>query len=107
MRQPCGGLARLSTRPWGLTRKRGRMPYRLLKRLGSDPEFVRLVEIMQGSRMGLYLRLQVEDECVWLRDLVTGLEVSCLVPAGYLGRPDEVWWLVCFRPHRPNFATAS
>jgi hypothetical protein len=69
----------------------GHMPYRLLKRLGSDPEFVRLVEIMQGSRMGLYLRLQVEDECVWLRDLMTGLDVSCLVPAGYLGRPDEGW----------------
>ena len=30
-------------------------------------------------------------------DLVTGLDVSCLVPAKYLGRPDEVW-LACALP---------
>jgi hypothetical protein len=75
----------------------------LLKRLGSDPEFVRLVEIMQGSRMGLYLHLRVEGKCVWLRDLVTGLDVSCLVPAGYLGRPDEVWLARVLPPPSAEF----
>jgi hypothetical protein len=75
----------------------------LLKHLGSDPEFVRLVEIMQGSRMGLYLRLRVEDECVWLRDLGTGLDMSCLVPAGYLGRPEEVWLARVFPPPSAEF----
>jgi hypothetical protein len=75
----------------------------LLKRLESDPEFVRLVEIMQGSHMGLYLRLRVEDKCVWLRDLGTGLDVSCLVPAGYLGRPDEVWLARVFPPPSAEF----
>jgi hypothetical protein len=79
------------------------MPYRLLKRLGSDPEFVRLVEIMQDSRMDLYEYQGVENECVWLRELVTGLDVSCLVPAGYLGRPDEVWLARVLPPPSAEF----
>lgn len=75
----------------------------LLKHLGSDPEFVRLVEIMQNSRMGLYLRLRVEDEYVWLRELATGIDVSCLVPAGYRGRPDEVWLARVLPPPAAEF----
>lgn len=75
----------------------------LLKHLGSDPEFVRLVEIMQDSRMGLYLSLGVEDGCVWLRDLGTGSEMRCLSPAGYLGRPDEIWLARVFPPPSGGF----
>jgi hypothetical protein len=75
----------------------------LLKRLGSDPEFVRLVEIMQHSRMGLYEHQGVENECVWLRDLVTGVDASCLVPAGRLGKPGEVWLARMLPPPSAEF----
>lgn len=63
----------------------------LLKQLGNNPDFVRLVEIMQHSRMGLYEHQGVENECVWLRELVTGVDARCLVPAGRLGKAGEVW----------------
>ena len=52
---------------------------------------MRLVEIMQHSRMGLYEHQGVENECVWLRELVTGVDARCLVPAGRLGKTGEVW----------------
>jgi hypothetical protein len=80
----------------------------LMKQLENNPDFMRLVEIMRHSRMGLYEHQGVENECVWLRELVTGVDARCLVPAGRLGKAGEVWLARRgYRRHRRNFVTAS
>jgi hypothetical protein len=69
-----------------------------------NPEFLRLLQQMQDSRMGLYVHVETRGALQVLRELVTGEQRSYLVPAGYIGRPGEVWLARALPPPSPAFA---
>jgi hypothetical protein len=59
--------------------------------LGMDAEFLRLLRVMQDSRMGLYVHQGAQGPAQVLRELCTGEQKPFVVPAGYIGLPGEVW----------------
>lgn len=67
-----------------------------LLEIGSEleisPGYLRLIRLMQQSRMGLYEHCGVVEERVRLRELITEIPYTCLVPAGYLGQAGELWY---------------
>lgn len=65
----------------------------LCRRLGMEPSVVRLFEYLQGSRMGLYVHEGRVGTHVMLREFITGTTHRCAVPAGYGGRPGEIWYV--------------
>lgn len=73
---------------------------------GSHPEFIRLIEAMQQSRMGLYLHDGCRKDTIYLRELITGERLPCIVPSGYRGKRGEVWLARVLPPPGPSF-TAS
>lgn len=68
-----------------------------------DPEFLRLLRVMQDSRMGLFVHERVDGGTQVLRELVTGEVGRYLVPAGYVGRPGEVWFARALPPPSARF----
>jgi hypothetical protein len=63
---------------------------------GMSPELSRLIQSLQGSRMGLYLHRGVEGSLVVLEDIVTGGICRAIIP-GRLSRRQERA-VVCSRP---------
>lgn len=72
--------------------------------LEADPEFRRLLQLLQDSRMGLFVHVEARGAVQVLRELVTGEQRPYLVPAGYIGRPGEVWLARALPPPAPGFA---
>jgi hypothetical protein len=72
--------------------------------LEMHPEFRGLLQLMQDSRMGLYVHVETRGPTQVLRELVTGEQRPYLVPAGYRGRPGEVWLARTLPPPSPAFA---
>lgn len=70
----------------------GTVAIAMCRRLGVNASLVRLFECLQASRMGLYVHEGVEDSHVLLREFVTARQHRCVVPAGYSGRPGEIWF---------------
>jgi hypothetical protein len=64
----------------------------LLKYFKSDPGLIRTVECMQNSRMGIFIHKGKSDRYVILEELVTGKEVKAIVPSGYHGKSNEIWY---------------
>lgn len=71
----------------------GSVAINLCQALGTEPSLVRLFERFQTSRMGLYIHEGVEGAQVLLREFVTGTRHRCISPAGYMGRPGEIWFV--------------
>jgi len=69
---------------------------------GMPVVFVRLVELMQQSRMGIYIHEGAEEDAVVLRELVTGAVCRSIVPAGYRGRRGELWYVRVLPPPVPG-----
>ncbi len=65
----------------------------LLKHFKSDPGLIKIVECMQNSRMGIFIRRGNIDRYVILEELITGEEVKVFVPAGYQGKENEIWYV--------------
>ena len=61
--------------------------------LGMEDSLLTLFRHMQESRMGFYMHQGTDDSLVMLKELITGKEHACIVPAGYLGRPGEMWFV--------------
>lgn len=59
---------------------------------GMHKDLLRLIRLMQRSRMGVYLNDGVEGNVVVLRELVTDAVCRAIVPAGYGGRKGELWF---------------
>ncbi len=59
---------------------------------GMHAELVRVIGLMQRSRMGVYVHEGSAGDLVVLRELVTGAMCRCVVPAGYRGRKGELWY---------------
>ncbi len=61
--------------------------------MGMDPFVAETIRRLQGSRMGVYEHLGTDGGRCRLRELVTDEEFRCRVPAGYRGRPGELWYV--------------
>jgi hypothetical protein len=58
-----------------------------------DPFMVETLRRLQDSRMGIYEHCGWDGSRVCLRELVTGDEFECCVPAGYEGKQGELWFI--------------
>ena len=61
--------------------------------LEMEDSVIALFRHMQESRMGLYMHQGTGDSLVMLKELITGKEHACIVPAGYMGQPGEMWFV--------------
>jgi len=61
--------------------------------LGLDPGMVEAVRQFQESRMGVYEQCGTVGGKIGLEELVTGTKLSCICPAGYGGKPGELWYV--------------
>ena len=72
--------------------------------LGLHGELLRLIRLMQQSRMGVYFHEGKDGNLAILRDLATDAVHRCFVPAGYAGKKGELWYA---RVLPPPLATDS
>lgn len=63
------------------------------RRLGTEWSLLRLFELMQSSRMGFYMHEGTAGPHAVLREFVTGERHKCIVPAGYMGKRGEIWFV--------------
>jgi hypothetical protein len=59
---------------------------------GMDGELLRIIRLMQESRMGLYVHEGNEDDLVVLREIGTDAVCRAVVPSGYGGQRGEIWY---------------
>ncbi|MCK5835835.1 MAG: hypothetical protein KAH09_01095 [Desulfobacula sp.] len=64
----------------------------LLKNLKADPGLIKTIECMQNSRMGIFIHKGHLDRYIILEELITGKEIKVIVPSGYQGKKDEIWY---------------
>ena len=57
-----------------------------------------VVGLMHQSRMGFYVNCGIEGSMVMLREITTQAMYRCHVPAGYVGRPGELWFVRLMPP---------
>jgi hypothetical protein len=70
----------------------------------AHPDFLRIINILRESRMGLYLCEGGDHQGVNLREFVTGEIASCIVPAGHRGQRGEIWLARVLPPPAPEFS---
>lgn len=75
----------------------------LAETLGIDPFVTEAVRRLRDSRMGVYEHRGCVGGRTRLRDLVTGEEFGCYVPAGYRGQARELWYARCCPPLDDRF----
>ena len=61
--------------------------------LGLHPSMVESVRNFQESRLGIYEQCGTVGGKIILEELVTGSRLSCICPAGYVGKPGELWYV--------------
>jgi len=59
---------------------------------GMHTELLRLIRLMQESRMGLYAHEGTEGSLVVLRELATDAVCRAIVPSGHRGQKGELWY---------------
>jgi hypothetical protein len=69
---------------------------------GMHPELLRLIRLMQHSRMGFYIHRGREGDVSVLEDLVTSAVYRAIVPAGYRGKKNENWFVRLLPPPMPG-----
>jgi hypothetical protein len=60
--------------------------------IGMHPDLLKIIGIMQQSRMGIYIVEAGEPGAVVLKEPETGSVCRAIVPAGYVGRRGEIWY---------------
>lgn len=65
---------------------------------GMYADQLRLMRLMQDSRMGFYIHRGREGDVSVLGDLVTGAVYRAIVPAGYKGQKNEIWYIRLLPP---------
>ncbi len=65
----------------------------LCKSLEVDPGLIQVFECMQKSRMGFYIHRGNSGKYVLLEELITEKQIKVIVPSGYAGKPDEIWFV--------------
>ena len=71
---------------------------------GMHDELVRVIGLMQESRMGVYVHQGVEKNMVVLRELVTDRVCRAISPSGYQGRKGELWYVRVLPPPAAGLA---
>src|SRR5271157_4390927 len=61
--------------------------------VGLHPGMVGAVRKFQESRMGIYEQCDTVGGKISLEELLTGRKFSCICPAGYVGKPGELWYV--------------
>jgi hypothetical protein len=74
---------------------------------GMHAELLRLIRLMQESRMGLYVHEGAENGLGALRDVVTGAVCGAISPAGYRGKRGELWYARVSRRQSPAAPNTS
>jgi hypothetical protein len=74
----------------------------LVREVSPPSRLSAVMETLSASRMGLWVHQGAEGQCVSLRELVTGDERRCRVPAGYLGHAGEIWFARVLPPGTPG-----
>ncbi len=69
---------------------------------GMHADLLRLMRLMQDSRMSFYIHRGREGDVSVLEDLVTGAVCRATVPAGYKGRKNENWYIRLLPPPFPE-----
>ena len=65
----------------------------VLRTIKADPGLITIIECMQNSRMGIFVHKGFQDRYVILEELITGEEHKLIVPSGYRGEKDEIWYV--------------
>ena len=63
---------------------------------GANPDFIKTLEHMQHSRMGLYIHEGSDAPFVTLREIFTNKIVKVLSTGQYYGVPGEIWFVQLF-----------
>jgi hypothetical protein len=69
---------------------------------GMHAELLRLIRLMQESRMGLYIHRGRRDRLTVLEDIVTGAVYRAIVPSGDCGKKGELWYARVLPPPTPG-----
>jgi hypothetical protein len=69
--------------------------------LGMHTGLLRLIRLMQESRMGVYAHEGTEGRLVVLWELVTGAVCRAIVPSGHRGQKGELWYARVLPPPIP------
>ncbi|MDP2626024.1 MAG: hypothetical protein Q8Q58_03840 [Candidatus Rokubacteria bacterium] len=69
---------------------------------GMHTELLRLIRLMQESRMGLYAHEGAEGDLIILRELATAAMCHAIVPSGYRGQRGELWYARVLPPPIPG-----
>jgi hypothetical protein len=69
---------------------------------GMHADLLRLMRLMQDSRMGFYIHREREGDVSVLQDLVNGAVYRAIVPAGYKGQKNENWYIRLLPPPFPG-----
>ena len=64
----------------------------LCRTLGVEKSLITLFELMQDSRMGLYVHEGISGRYISLREIVTGRKMKAISPSGYMGEADQIWY---------------
>lgn len=69
---------------------------------GMHHELVGVIDLMQQSRMGVYVHEGVEEDKVVLREIVTEKTCRAISPSGYRGHQGELWYVRVLPPPIPG-----
>ena len=69
---------------------------------GMNTELLRLIRVMQESRMGLYIHGGRKGRLTVLEDIVTGATCRAIVPSGDCGKRGELWYVRVLPPPVPG-----
>jgi hypothetical protein len=62
------------------------------KTFGMHDELLRLIGLMQESRMAVYVHEGTDGDAIVLREMVTNRTCKAISPSGYDGRAGELWY---------------
>lgn len=62
------------------------------KALGMNADLIRIMGLLQNSRMAVYVHEGLDQGKILLRELVTNQTCKAICPAGYDGRAGEIWY---------------
>ncbi len=69
---------------------------------GMHPELLRVIGLMQESRMGIYVCERMDSDVFVFREMATDDVFRAIVPSGYRGRTGELWYARVLPPPFPG-----
>jgi hypothetical protein len=70
--------------------------------LGMDNDLLRIIGLMQESRMAVYAHEGFDQERIILRELLTNRVCKSICPSGHLGQKGELWFARVLPPPVPG-----